>query len=149
MLQNQDCLLADLITAAVTSEGAVTGSRRLFSEHLDSIGLSHDYYLDSFTRPQQHKIMCAFALAMRQARFSQQEQSEVPSRMYARTSGTVANSIQRWGAVQTLRRPRNSPSRPIRDSIGSGAISEACLLLCDEIKKADYEIKCKVMSQTI
>jgi len=50
-IANQDRLLADLITAAVTSEGAVTGgthvsqarSWRLFSEYLDSIGLSHDY----------------------------------------------------------------------------------------------------------
>ena len=70
--------MADLIAVAVTSEGAVTGgthesqarSWRQFREYLDSIGLSHDYYLDSFTRPQQHKIMCAFAMAMRQARFS-------------------------------------------------------------------------------
>jgi hypothetical protein len=70
--------LADLIAAAVTSERAVTGgthesqarSWRRFQEYLDSIGLGHDYYLDSFTRPQQHKIMCAFAMAMREARFS-------------------------------------------------------------------------------
>jgi len=70
--------MADLIAAAVASEGAVTGgthesqarSWRRFKEYLDSVGLSHDYFLDSFTRPQQHKIMCAFAMAMRQARFS-------------------------------------------------------------------------------
>lgn len=70
--------MADLVAAAVASEGAVTGgthesqarSWRRFKEYLDSIGLSHDYYLDSFTRAQQHKIMCAFAMAMRQARFS-------------------------------------------------------------------------------
>jgi hypothetical protein len=72
-----------------------------YQQYAESIGLGHDVYLDSFTRSQQNKIMCTFDMAMLQARFSGRrmtdwlsEQSEIPSRMYARPSGRMEDPIQ-------------------------------------------------------
>ena len=128
-IANQDRLLADLITAAVTSEGAVTGgthvsqarSWRLFSEYLDSIGLSHDY--TSIHSPGHNSTRsCALSPWLCGRRGFQDQLMKAGA---GTIRGTISNVCLTFA---------------IRESIGSGAISEACLLLCDEIKKADYEI---------
>ena len=70
--------MADLVAAETAREGAVTGSThesqawswRRFSKYLDSIGLGHDIFLESFTRSQGNKIIGAFAMALRQGRYS-------------------------------------------------------------------------------
>ena len=99
--------MADLIAAAAASEGAVTGgthesqarSWRRFTEYLDSIGLRHDHYLDSFTRPQQHKIMCAFAMAMRQARFSGPAYDKLAEGTIRGTISNVCSSFRDSGRL--------------------------------------------------
>ncbi len=74
--QNQ--LMADLIAAETSREGAVTGStnknhawlRHQFTKYLGTISIGHNVFLDSFTRSQQNKIIGAFAMALREGRFS-------------------------------------------------------------------------------
>jgi hypothetical protein len=86
--------MADLIAAEIAREGAVTGgthesqarSWSRFQQYAESIGLGGDVFLDSFTRPQRNKIMCAFAVAMRQARFSGPSHDRL-------AEGTIRNSI--------------------------------------------------------
>jgi hypothetical protein len=71
-------LVADLIAAETSREGAVTGgthenhawSWHRFSRYLESIGIGHAIFLDSFTRSQQNKIIGAFAMALQQGQFS-------------------------------------------------------------------------------
>ena len=70
--------MADLAAADIAREGAVTGhthdnqacALRRFEQYLQSVGLSDDPFLDGFTCDQQNRIMCAFAMAMREGRFS-------------------------------------------------------------------------------
>jgi hypothetical protein len=74
----QNLLVADLVAAKTAREGAVTGSThesqaqswQQFSKYLDSIGLGHDVFLESFTRSQRNKIIGAFAMALRQGQYS-------------------------------------------------------------------------------
>jgi hypothetical protein len=78
----------------VNREGAVTGGTHesqarswgRFQQYVESIGLGNDVYLDSFTRSQQNRIMGAFAMAMRQARFSGPSYDRL-------AEGTIQNSI--------------------------------------------------------
>jgi hypothetical protein len=66
--------VVDLVAAETAREGAVTGSThenqarswRRFNKYLDSIGLAHDPYLESFSRSQRNRIIGAFAMALRQ-----------------------------------------------------------------------------------
>ncbi len=75
-------------------EGAVTGSThenqawswQQFSKYLNSIGLGHDLYLESFTRSQRNKIIGAFAMALRQGRYSGKAYDTL-------ASGTIRNTI--------------------------------------------------------
>jgi hypothetical protein len=70
--------MADLIAAETSREGAVTGStnknhawlRHQFTKYLGTISIGHNVFLDSFTRSQQNKIIGAFAMALREGRFS-------------------------------------------------------------------------------
>ncbi len=86
--------MADLIAAAIAREGAVTGAthedqaraQRQWLEYLESIGLEHDPYLDTFTRCQQNLIICAFATAVREGRFSSNAFKTL-------AAGTVRNTI--------------------------------------------------------
>jgi hypothetical protein len=86
--------VADLIAAATARERAVTGAthedqaraQRQWTEYLESIGLDHDPYLDTFNRSQRNLLICAFATAVREARFS----SDVFKTLAA---GTVRNTI--------------------------------------------------------
>ncbi len=54
--------------------------------YLDSIGLSHDPYLESFTRSQRNRIIGAFAMALRQGRYSGKAHDTL-------ASGTIRNTI--------------------------------------------------------
>jgi hypothetical protein len=104
--------LADLIAAEITREGAVTGNTHesqarswgRYLLYLESIGLGHDVYLDSFTRAQRNRIMCAFAMAMRQARFSGPSYDKL-------AEGTIRNSLS--DVCSTFR--ENGRSNPTKD----------------------------------
>ncbi len=45
------------------------GCGTVFSRYLESIGIGHDIFLDSFARSQRNKIIGAFAVALRQGQF--------------------------------------------------------------------------------
>jgi hypothetical protein len=114
--QNQ--LVADLVAAETAREGAVTGSIhenqsrswRQFSKYLDFIGLSHDPYLESFTRSQWNKIIDYIQERLMAPWL--QEQSEIPSRMYLRPSGKTADPTQPRTRIYSLASFYNDYSVP-------------------------------------
>jgi hypothetical protein len=69
--------MADLIAAETSCEGAVTGSTHenhawlwhQFIKYLQTIGINHNVFLNSFTRSQQNKIIGNFAIALWEERF--------------------------------------------------------------------------------
>jgi hypothetical protein len=91
--QNQ--LVAELVAAETSHEGAVMGgthnnhawSWHHFSKYLGSIGISHNIFLDSFTRSQQSKIIGAFAVVLQQGQFSG------PAHDTLALMGTIQNTI--------------------------------------------------------
>ena len=107
--------MADLIAAEIAREGAVTGvthesqarSWRRFQLYLMSIGLEDDRFLTEFSKTQQNKIMCAFAMAMRQARFSGPSYDRL-------VEGTIKNTIS--NVCSTFR--ENGMSNPTKDGDG-------------------------------
>jgi hypothetical protein len=70
----RNILLADLLAAESTRKGAVVeGTNAKFSlawkrykTYLNSIGITHDCYLDNFSRDKTHKILGAFCQAIRE-----------------------------------------------------------------------------------
>jgi hypothetical protein len=70
--------LADLHASEFAIQGAVVqgtnGNQALawnhYRNYLSSIGLSNDWFLDSFSLSQKHRILRAFAHAIRENRFS-------------------------------------------------------------------------------
>jgi len=86
--------LADLIAAATARERAVTGAthddqaraHQRWKEYLESIGLGDDPFLDNFTRCQRNLLICAFATAVREGRFSSDAFETL-------AAGTVRNTI--------------------------------------------------------
>ena len=70
--------MVDLAAAEAAREGAVTRTThedqarafRRWRDWCDQIGLIEDYFLDNFTKGQRIRLMGAFAMAMRNARFS-------------------------------------------------------------------------------
>jgi hypothetical protein len=72
----RNILLADLLAAESTRKGAVVeGTNAKFSlawkrykTYLNSIGITHDCYLDNFSRDKTHKILGAFCQAIREGR---------------------------------------------------------------------------------
>jgi hypothetical protein len=86
--------MADLIAAATAHDRAVMGathedqawSHRQWIEYLKSIGLSHDPFLNRFNRCQQNLLICAFATAVREGRFSRDAFKTL-------AAGTVRNTI--------------------------------------------------------
>jgi hypothetical protein len=90
--QNQ--LVADLVAAETACEGAVTGNThenqawlwRRFTKYLDSIGLSHDPYLEFFSQPQRNRIIRAFAMALWQGQYLGKAHDTL-------ATGTIRNSI--------------------------------------------------------
>jgi len=107
--------LADLIAAEIAREGAVTGDThesqarawRRFQKYLLSIGLKEDKFLGELNRSRQNKIMCAFAMAMRQARFSGPSYDRL-------VEGTIKNTIS--NVCSTFR--ENGWPNPTKDGDG-------------------------------
>ena len=70
--------MADCVAAQIAREGAVergthekqARSWRHWKEYLQSIGLKDNDYLEQFSREQRHTLIKAFAVAVREARFS-------------------------------------------------------------------------------
>jgi len=103
--------MADLASAEATREGAVTRgtheeqarSWSRWTKYCASIGLD-DVFLDGFTRGQRIKLMGAFALALRDARFS-------PDRYASLAETTVRGAISY--VSQTFR--ENDRPNPTKD----------------------------------
>ncbi len=89
--------MADLSTAKTTREGAVERGThekqarawRRWNTCCESIGLEHNLFLDGFTRHQRIKILGAFAVALRNGRFSKRangtmasKSSKIPSTLW-------------------------------------------------------------------
>jgi len=74
----QDCLVADLSSSALARERAVQGgthanqalSWQRWIKYCKSIGLDSDIFLDRLSRENRHKIIGAFAVALREGQFS-------------------------------------------------------------------------------
>ena len=70
--------MADCVAAEDARQGAVTGKTiedqdrawRRWKEYANSIGIGNDLFLDGLPKPNRIKIMGAFAMALREGRFS-------------------------------------------------------------------------------
>jgi hypothetical protein len=119
--QNQ--LMADLIPAETSREGAVTGSTlqnhawswRQFTKYLGTIGIGQNIFLDSFTRSQQNKIIGAFAMALQKGWFSSAAHDTL-------ALGTIWNTILNKSA--TFR--KNGWPNPTKDN----NLQLSCILQC-------------------
>jgi len=86
--------VADVCSAALAREGAVTVKThedqnrawRRWVMWAESVGLGDDIFLDGFERADRIKLMGAFAMALREGRFSGQAHDSL-------AEGTVRNSI--------------------------------------------------------
>ena len=86
--------MADLCAAENAREGAVTGKTledqdrawRRWEQYAESIGLQDDIFLDGFTRPNKNKLMGAFAMALREGRFSKRHDGPL-------AEGTIRGAI--------------------------------------------------------
>ena len=110
--------MADLVAAEASREGAVTGKThedqarawRRWNEWIESIGIIDDIYLDSFTKHQRVKLIGAFAMAMREGRFSGQAYDKL-------AAGTVQSTISY--VAQTFReRGRPNPTKDEDGELG-------------------------------
>ncbi len=63
-----------------------------WTKYLESMRLDHDPYLDSFNRSQRNLLICAFATAIREARFSS-------TAFKTLAAGTVRNTISSVGST--------------------------------------------------
>jgi hypothetical protein len=90
--------MADCVAAEAAREGAVTGKMlkdqdkawRRWEQYADPIGLGDKLFLHGFSRPNRIKLMGAFAVAMREGRFS--ERSDGPL-----AEGTIQYGIDLQG----------------------------------------------------
>jgi hypothetical protein len=97
--------VADLIAAATARERAVTGAthedwaraQRQWIEYLESIGLSHDPFLNSFNRCQWNLLICAFATAIRDGRFSSNAFKTLAARTVRNTISSVCSTFREHG----------------------------------------------------
>jgi hypothetical protein len=86
--------VVDHVAAETSREVAVTGGThknqarpwRCFSKYLDSIGIVHNVFLDSFARSQRNKIIRAVAIALWQGQFLGPDYDTL-------ASGTIQNTI--------------------------------------------------------
>jgi hypothetical protein len=85
----------DLIAVEVARQGAVTGgthesqarSWRRWIDYIEPIGLGNDAFLDELDKGQRNHIMCCFALALREGRFSKPPHERLAS---STVSGAVS-----------------------------------------------------------
>jgi hypothetical protein len=88
-------LVADCIAAAIAPEQAVergthkkqTQAWKRWQEYTKSIGIRDDNYLEFFSQEDRHVLIGAFAMALRDARFSKPPHERL-------AAGTVQDSIQ-------------------------------------------------------
>mmetsp|Transcript_30867 Transcript_30867/g.65030 ORF Transcript_30867/g.65030 Transcript_30867/m.65030 type:complete len:470 (+) Transcript_30867:3029-4438(+) len=108
-------LLADLVAAETAREGAVTGKTQedqarawdRWVEWCRSTGISNDVFLDEFSRSERNKLFGAFAMALREGRFS-------GSNVHSLAESTVRNSLS---FVASTFREHDRPN-PTRDEDG-------------------------------
>ena len=88
-------LVADCVAAQITRERAVERGThekqdrawRRWNEYIRSIGIKEDLFLENFTREHKHIIIGAFAMAVREARFSRASHERL-------AAGTVKDTVQ-------------------------------------------------------
>ena len=106
--------MADLAAAETAREGAVTGkthedqarAERRWIEWCKSVGIE-DYFLSNFSRGQRIRLIGAFAMAVREGRFSGKAYETL-------AEGSVRNTISH--VAQTFR--DNDRSNPTKDEDG-------------------------------
>ena len=94
--------MVDLAAAEAAREGAVTGAThadqtrafRRWRDWCDQIGLIDDYFLDNFTKGQRIRLVGAFAMAMRDARFSGPAHDTLAERTVRSTVSYVASTFR-------------------------------------------------------
>ena len=97
--------MADLSTAKTTREGAVergthekqSRAWRRWTTYCESIGLEHNLFLDEFTRHQRIKIFGAFAVALREGRFSKRANGTMASKSVKSSIDLVAATFRENG----------------------------------------------------
>ena len=107
--------MVDLAAAEAAREGAVTRAThedqsrafRRWRDWCDQVGLIEDYFLDNFAKGQRIRLVGAFAMAMRNARFSGPAHDSL-------AEGTVRSSVS---YVASTFRENDRPS-PIKDEDG-------------------------------
>ena len=107
--------MADLEAAETAREGAVTGkthadqarAMRRWATYSESIGIKGDVFLDFFTKGQRIKLMGAFAMALREGRFSPQHHGTLAEE-------TVRSTISYVGSIFR----ENDRPNPTRDADG-------------------------------
>jgi hypothetical protein len=65
-----------------------------FKQYLSSIGVKSDWFLDGFTRYQKHRILRAFASALREGRFSNKRVSDPKSDSNRATLDCMAQTFK-------------------------------------------------------
>jgi len=94
--------MVDLVAVNTTSQDAVTGKThedearawRRWIEYARSIGITQDFFLDGLTKPQRIKLMGAFALAMREGRFSSQAYDTLAEATIRNTISFVSSTFR-------------------------------------------------------
>lgn len=94
--------LADLSTAESAVQRSVvqrtnekqTLAWRRYQLYLQSIGVSNDPYLENFSQGQRHRILGAFAAALRQGRFSAPRATEIQSDSIRATLDCIAQTYK-------------------------------------------------------
>lgn len=94
--------MADCIAAEATRQEAVTGKThkdqdRAWSRwvrYANSIGIKNDYYLDKLSKPHRIKLMGAFAMALREGRFSAQHHEILAETTIRGTISYVASTFR-------------------------------------------------------
>ena len=102
--------MADLLTAAASRERAVTGAThddgdrawRRWQQWCESVGLT-DFYLDQFSQTERNLLLGAFAVALREGRFSRDRSKPL-------VEGTVRGALSH--VVQAFRETgRQNPTK--------------------------------------
>jgi hypothetical protein len=146
----QNNLVADCVAAQITRERAVERGThekqdrvwRRWNEYARSIGIKEDLFFENFTREHKHIIIGAFAMSVREARFSRASHELL-------AAGTVKDTVQYVCA--TFR--ENGHSNPSIDNNGIPAfiLQQEFRLLknTDPEEKHQKAIQISVISELI
>jgi hypothetical protein len=110
--------MAECVAAEAAREGAVTGKTledqdrawRRWEQYAESIGLSNDIFLDGFSRPNRIQLMGAFAVAMREGRFSKRSDGPL-------AEGTIRGDVS-YVASTFRDSDRPNPTKDDDDELG-------------------------------